>query len=104
MMSLKLSQKVIGLYSEDKSDNIFTVHHVAHQLTDPVIISPLGGIVPGIVNVVWNPSVDLWHKGMSVTYGVYISADMGGNWLLLASNIPSTSFYWDTTQTEDCYQ
>ncbi|MFW9991653.1 MAG: NosD domain-containing protein [Candidatus Odinarchaeota archaeon] len=70
-----------------------------HQLLSLILLYPLSGMTfSGTVNVniQWTYARDL--QGHAVTYSVYYSPDNGESWILLASDLITSSYEWDTTQ------
>lgn len=73
---------------------------LSHQLTVPMIISPRGGeVLSGLVTIQWTPARDSW--GFQTTYSLYYSSDSGISWNLIATDIASISYAWDTTTVPD---
>ncbi len=68
---------------------------VLNNLSQPIVVSPNGGeTLNETVIIEWEGSLD--PSDHSITYSVYYSSDNGITWTLLASDLTSTSYSWDT--------
>ncbi|UCG01957.1 MAG: right-handed parallel beta-helix repeat-containing protein [Candidatus Heimdallarchaeota archaeon] len=68
-----------------------------HTISKPTILYPNGGeILSTSVTIQWTASTDSW--GHSIMYAIYYTDDGGNNWIGIASDLTTTSYYWDTTQ------
>ncbi|MHA2295585.1 MAG: right-handed parallel beta-helix repeat-containing protein [Candidatus Hodarchaeales archaeon] len=76
---------------------IFTPYKsYSHSIAEPTVISPNGGeTLDGTVGIQWTPAIDSFSHG--ITFSVYYSTDGGTSWKLLASDLTTTSYQWDTT-------
>jgi len=74
--------------------------NIPHSLSAPTVLFPNGGeTLQGTITLHWTPTNDTW--GHSVTYTVSYSADGGHPWILLASELPTSEYEWDTTTIAD---
>ncbi len=81
---------------QDNHPLVSPVSVQGHLLLPPTIIYPNGG--ENLYNTVilyWNSAIDI--SDHPISYSVYYSPDNGNNWELIASNLISTSFSWDTS-------
>ncbi|MFX0184807.1 MAG: hypothetical protein ACFE95_17125, partial [Candidatus Hodarchaeota archaeon] len=68
----------------------------SHIVLGPIIIHPNGGeVLNGTISINWTSSVDS-HKH-EITYNLYYSSNNGEDWVLLDSDLKTTSYQWDTT-------
>ena len=85
----------VGAQTEDIS-SVFSISNIAHTLSLPTIVNPNESKnVSGIIALQWVKSIDTWHQ--NVTYAVYYSNNTGSSWYLLASNLSSNIFFWNTS-------
>ncbi|MHA1991353.1 MAG: ABC transporter substrate-binding protein [Candidatus Hodarchaeales archaeon] len=90
----------VGFIAKGTSLGTFLIANSLHQLTSPVLSSPLGGSnLTGQVDIRWSPAVDSWNHG--VVYDIYYSPDEGTTWISLISDLSSASYTWDTTTVDD---
>ena len=83
----------IGYISQSNSSYVFQLNFGPSK---PTIIIPNGGeTLQGTVTLKWEESFDSFDH--IITYTVYYSSDIGATWILLTSNISSTSYGWDTS-------
>ncbi|MFX0050151.1 MAG: right-handed parallel beta-helix repeat-containing protein [Candidatus Hermodarchaeota archaeon] len=67
-----------------------------HIVLTPMLIYPNGGeVLNGTIYINWTSSVDS-HKH-EINYTLYYSADNGQEWVILESDLKTTSYQWDTT-------
>lgn len=68
----------------------------SHLVLNPIILHPNGGeVLNGTISINWTSSVDS-HKH-EITYNLYYSSNNEQDWELLASDLKTTSYQWDTT-------
>jgi parallel beta-helix repeat protein len=85
----------VGARTENISE-LFSISNVAHSLSIPLILNPNESMnVSGILSIRWANAIDSWYQ--NVTYSIYYSANNGNTWTLLASDISSTTFFWNTS-------
>ncbi|MFX0121312.1 MAG: nitrous oxide reductase family maturation protein NosD [Candidatus Hodarchaeota archaeon] len=64
------------------------------------LISPIiGEVLHGSVVIEWAAAIDIF--GHSVTYLLSYSPDNGDSWVILGSDLQTTSYSWDTTYVKD---
>lgn len=85
--------------SANRKDNKPLVS-LSHEVSAPSIIYPSGGeTVRGIIEVIWNRSVDnLRHW---IKYNLYYSNDSGSSWKLIADDLAVNSYNWNTSSVSD---
>ncbi|MFX1256008.1 MAG: right-handed parallel beta-helix repeat-containing protein [Promethearchaeota archaeon] len=84
-----------GLTIADLSDSTFSIYNF-HMLSLPTILSPNGGeVLTGMITIEWTTSDD--EMGHTVTYSVFYSSDSGETWTILATDLVTSSYDWDTT-------
>jgi ABC-type branched-subunit amino acid transport system substrate-binding protein len=73
----------------------------ANYFNDPVLLTPTSSttILEGEVSLSWNTVNDF--PGVEITYSSYYSLNSGATWQLIASNLDSTSYLWDTSSLSD---
>jgi len=79
------------------------------ELMNPKIQYPTADIIlNGTVNVQWTVSVGFYHIEtqfinliFNIQYSIHFSSDGGENWLLLANNLTTNQYLWDTTSIPD---
>ena len=63
---------------------------------------PTGGEeVSGIVTISWTPAIDSWHDDIDILYNIHYSNDNGSIWVQLETGLLTTSYNWNTTDTEN---
>ncbi|MFX0208989.1 MAG: right-handed parallel beta-helix repeat-containing protein [Candidatus Hodarchaeota archaeon] len=83
----------VGFIAETISEQTFLI---LNALSPPTIIFPNGReTLNGTVTIEWKTSLDPFDH--SVTYTVYYSSDNGAFWTVLATDLTTTSYSWDTT-------
>ncbi len=98
MLMIKAAN-ILGLTNNDTSDKIFAIEN-HFFVPEPKITFPKGGeTLSGKVVIEWEKAVDIY--GHEITYSVSYSADSGVSWVLLASDLPDTSYSWATTSVSD---
>lgn len=86
--------------SKDLFPNVFPISLPSHSLSIPTIIYPTGEeTLNETIIIKWTVSIDSWD--FKVIYDIYVSADNGVSWTLLASSLISNSYPWDTQSVED---
>ena len=88
-----------GLISEDISDTTFTIDN--HFVSEPIILYPNGGetLFSGVIQIEWIASTDdLDHD---ISYSLHYSSNGGNTWVLLASSLSTTNYFWDITSLQD---
>jgi parallel beta-helix repeat protein len=76
------------------TSEILIVDNLSH-LQSFTILSPIGGkvyIEP--ISIIWTPAEDVFNH--DVTYTVSYSSDNGSSWIILTSQLTTTSYLWDT--------
>ncbi|PWI47172.1 hypothetical protein CEE45_13225 [Candidatus Heimdallarchaeota archaeon B3_Heim] len=95
--------KVVASCSEELnietiSNNPFTIMN--HFLSPITLLYPKDGErLNRFVNIRWESVND--SLGHQITYAVYFSSNNGLHWILLAQELSSTSYGWDTSTLDD---
>ena len=102
------NQYILKLYAEDGfglnvtyyMSGTFTISNIIHELTPINFLFPIGGeTLNGTITVEWENSSD--SLGHTVYYSLYHSPNNGVTWNLLATNLTSTTYVWNTTTVPD---
>ncbi|MFX0206557.1 MAG: hypothetical protein ACFFDT_11280, partial [Candidatus Hodarchaeota archaeon] len=71
-----------------------------HYITAPIISTSLGkDPLKRMVTVQWVASTD--SLGQTFTYSLYYSPDNGSTWILIVSDLTTTTYTWNTTTVPD---
>ena len=88
--------------SSSDSGLTFEVQNVAHEVTKPIITTPIvTSVVSGSITINWLTSKDTWNSSEPITYVLYYSADGGNHWTILTGPMTTTSYSWDTNTVVD---
>ena len=86
-----------GLTTEDASDNTFTIENYPHiYLSSLELFYPNGGETLNLtIQIQWTSLIDSW--GHAVYYTLYYSDDSGSLWYVIAEDLTTNSYNWDST-------
>ena len=91
-----------GISSSSDTGLTFEVQNVAHEVTKPMITTPIvTSVVSGSITINWLTSKDTWNSSEPITYVLYYSADGGNHWTILTGPMTTTSYSWDTNTVVD---
>ena len=97
---VKVVANCSDLFTEDSSNEIFTISQFKHALSQLTVISPNGSeTVKGIITITWSEVTD--NMNHEVTYSVFYSTNNGSKWILISANITATSLSWDTNNADN---
>ncbi|MFX0063844.1 MAG: NosD domain-containing protein [Candidatus Hermodarchaeota archaeon] len=89
----------LGITSADLSDGTFSIQNF-HTPSLPTVLTPNGGeILKGIAIIDWIMSDDVMRH--TITYSVFYSNTNGEHWTVIATNLTTSSYDWDTTTVAD---
>ncbi|MDH5403943.1 MAG: right-handed parallel beta-helix repeat-containing protein, partial [Candidatus Heimdallarchaeota archaeon] len=90
---LKLNTSTIDGLTNETQSNVFEIRNTPDQITVPTILTPNGGeIYYSTINITWTLSADTYDH--QIFYNIYLSPDNGLNWVLIATDISSTTFIY----------
>ncbi|MFQ5980941.1 MAG: right-handed parallel beta-helix repeat-containing protein [Candidatus Heimdallarchaeota archaeon] len=85
-----------GANNQDATPNATPNQPVPHFLSAPTVVFPNGGEILGsVVTVEWTAARD--SRDHPITYTLYYSADNGGSWSEVASDLKDPFYVWDIT-------
>ena len=97
MLVRQMPQTPIGLDNQDPLPWVFPENiSMFDYLFPPYIVSPVAHeVLQGKITVIWEPAFDI--QGHPVTYTALYSPNLGITWILIATDIESTSLTWDAS-------